>query len=340
MLAQDLANATPAKIGLALGIYSLAQAVLQIPAGALSDIIGRKKVLYAGLILFLLGSLLATLTDNIDLLIVARLLQGMGAVSAVCLAYVGDSIRGSEHGKAMMIIGLSIAAAFVLAFFFGAMVGHWWGLSGLFALMTLLSVVALGCAYALPPPQQQRSAFVAKTFYSLLKQGNLWVVTGQIGLLHLILSASFFLFPLLLADGLPNANTALIYVLPLFGALLMVAPLARNRDRGVASLPWFWGVFTIALALTPVLPTFQFTAVFIGVLWLFFSGFTLIETLLPARLLQLTDPATRGTSSGIFSVFQFSGNFLGALLGAKCYATLSASGTIVSAFYLLAILAL
>ncbi len=58
-LAQLIDNATPEKIGLALGIYGLAQALLQIPAGWLSDVIGRKKVLALGLCLFFLGSVLA-----------------------------------------------------------------------------------------------------------------------------------------------------------------------------------------------------------------------------------------------------------------------------------------
>lgn len=340
VLAQGLQNTTPAKIGLALGIYSLAQAVLQIPAGLLSDIIGRKKVLYIGLSLFFIGSVLATLTDDINILIVARLLQGMGAVSAVCLAYIGDSIRGSEQGKAMMIIGLSIACAFVLSFIFGAVISAVWGLPGLFALTAVLALCALGLAIALPKPTQQRTTFSLFSFWQVLKQRNLWVVNMQMGVLHMLLAASFFLFPLLLAEGLPKADWVSLYLLPLFGALFVVAPLVRNRDRGIRLLPIFWVLLALSLLLAACLPAFTVVGIFMLVLWVFFSGFTLIETLLPARLFQLANPQMRGASSGIFSVYQFGGNFLGGVLGAKCYTIFTASGTIQTAFYVLAVSAL
>lgn len=340
VLAQGLNNATPGKIGLALGIYSLAQAVLQIPAGLLSDIIGRKKVLYAGLVLFFVGSVLAALTQDIHVLIIARLLQGMGAVSAVCLAYVGDSIRGNEQGKAMMIIGVSIGLAFVLSFVLGAVTSAFAGLSGLFALTAILALCALGFAYALPKPNQHRVAFSTATFWQALNNRQLWAVNAQIGVLHMLLAASFFLLPLLLQSGLSETNWVVLYLLPLLGALFVVAPLVRNRDRGVVLLPAFWAVFALSLLLLAVLPVFGAQIMFMLVLWVFFSGFTLVETLLPARLFQLTDPAMRGTTSGIFSVHQFGGNFLGGLLGAKCYTMFAASGTIQSSFYVLAALAI
>lgn len=274
------------------------------------------------------------------MLIVARLLQGMGAVSAVCLAYIGDSVRGSEHGKAMMIIGLSIAVAFVLAFIFGALISTIWGLTGVFVLIAVLSLFALVFAVALPQPEQQKTAFSFSSFYQVLMQRNLWALNIQMAVLHMLLAASFFLFPLLLAQELTNTDWVMLYVLPLFGALLVVAPLVRNRDRGVMLLPVFWGVFSVALILAASLPAFTVAAVFILVLWVFFSGFTLIETLLPAQLFQLADPSMRGTSSGIFSVSQFLGNFIGGLLGAKCYTIFAVSGTIQSSFYILAIPAL
>ncbi|WP_293222571.1 MFS transporter, partial [Ottowia sp.] len=51
----------PALIGLAMGIYGLTQAVMQVPLGLASDRIGRKKVIVAGLVVFALGSMVAAL---------------------------------------------------------------------------------------------------------------------------------------------------------------------------------------------------------------------------------------------------------------------------------------
>ncbi len=74
------------------------------------------------------------------------------------------------------------------------------------------------------------------------------------------------------------------------------------------------------------------------ILGVFFFAFTFIEAMLPTRLFQLASNTSRGASSGIFSVYQYGGNFLGGLIGAKLYTSLSVSGTIQSAFYLLAII--
>ena len=79
------AGATVALTGLALGIYGLSQAVLQIPFGLWSDRIGRKPVLYVGLVLFIAGSGLAAAADSIGMLIAARFLQGCGAIAGTLM---------------------------------------------------------------------------------------------------------------------------------------------------------------------------------------------------------------------------------------------------------------
>lgn len=337
LLVQGLENVTPWKIGLALGIYGFAQAALQIPAGILSDVIGRKKVLLLGLSLFFIGSVLAAITQNINLLIIARLLQGTGAVSAVCLAYVADGIRGSEHGKAMTIIGISIAISFVLSFIFGSMVAGAWGLTGLFILTAVLALLALSFAYALPKTSQVLSVFKMTEFIAVAKNSSLLLVNLQIALLHLLLSASFFLFPLLLAANFPHQDTIYLYVVPILAAFLFVLSILRKSRTKVAQLlPIFWFVLTLSFILFTLNHTYQQTTWFMITLGIFFFAFTLLEALLPTRLLQLAGETSRGASSGIFSVYQFSGNFLGALVGAKLYTLFSENATMHHAFYMLA----
>ena len=68
LLGSDLDGATPALIGLAIGAYGLSQALLQIPFGMLSDRVGRKRMIYIGLVLFAAGSLLAASTDSLSLI--------------------------------------------------------------------------------------------------------------------------------------------------------------------------------------------------------------------------------------------------------------------------------
>ncbi len=187
----------------------MAQALLQIPAGLLSDIIGRKKVLFGGLTLFLLGSILAALSNDIDTIIIARLLQGMGAVSPVCLAYVADGVRGSEHGKAMAIIGMGIAFSFVVSFVLGSMIP---GLTGLFILMSCLALLAILFTISLPKVEQSLTVFTIADFIGVAKNMRLLFVNCQVALLHMTLSASFFLIPKLLHNGLPNSSHLVLYV--------------------------------------------------------------------------------------------------------------------------------
>ncbi|MFT5335570.1 MAG: MFS family permease, partial [Halioglobus sp.] len=59
LYAGDFPDASPTMIGLALGIYGLSQALLQIPLGWLSDRVGRKPVILGGLLMFAVGSLVA-----------------------------------------------------------------------------------------------------------------------------------------------------------------------------------------------------------------------------------------------------------------------------------------
>lgn len=340
LLAQGLDNVTPLKIGLALGIYSLAQALLQIPAGILSDIIGRKKVLLIGLSLFLAGSVLAASTHDINVLILARLLQGLGAVSAVCLAYVADGVRGSEHGKAMAIIGISIAFSFILSFVFGSVIADTWGLSGLFILTTLLALMALGFAYSLPKTDQVLTVFKPADFVKVASSGSLLSVNIQVALLHAILSASFFLIPVLLKQYLPDASMILLYVPPIIVAFILIMPIIRkSKEKVVTRLPLFWLVFSVALGLLAATNAFEKNYLFMLVLGLFFFAFTFIEASLPTRLFQLATEVSRGATSGIFSVYQFGGSFLGGLIGAQLYTHFSESGTISSAFYVLAAMA-
>jgi len=86
LLAADMPGFSPAKAGLAVGIYGLTQAVLQQPFGRLSDRFGRRTVMFAGLALFAAGSVLAAMADSMGMLIAGRALQGCGAIAGVALA--------------------------------------------------------------------------------------------------------------------------------------------------------------------------------------------------------------------------------------------------------------
>src|SRR5204862_3254317 len=99
----------------ALGIYGLAQGVLQIPFGLASDRWGRKPVLYAGLAVFAAGSFFGVFAHDIWTAIAARALQGAGAISSVAMALAADLTREQHRTKVMAMIGSMIGFMFALS---------------------------------------------------------------------------------------------------------------------------------------------------------------------------------------------------------------------------------
>ncbi|MBL4773413.1 MAG: MFS transporter, partial [Alcanivoracaceae bacterium] len=95
--AKTLPYSTPLLIGLALGIYGLTQALLQIPLGLASDFFGRKKILTIGLLIFIVGSIIAALSTNIYSVIIGRAIQGMGAIASTGMALIADVSRPEQR---------------------------------------------------------------------------------------------------------------------------------------------------------------------------------------------------------------------------------------------------
>ena len=141
--AGDYESATPFLIGMAIGIYGLTQALFQIPFGYLSDRFGRKPILLVGLLVFLLGSIMAANTSNIIIVVIGRAFQGGGAISAVLMAFLADSVSEENRAKANAFVGFQIGVAFMLSLLIGPIISSRVGLSGLFWVIAILSLIAM-----------------------------------------------------------------------------------------------------------------------------------------------------------------------------------------------------
>ena len=155
LYANAFEGATPLMIGLALGIYGLTQAIFQIPFGMLSDRWGRKPLIIFGLLIFAGGSVVAALAESVEGIIIGRALQGSGAIAAVVLALVADLTREQQRTKAMALLGMSIGASFLFALMASPFLDQWIGMSGIFWLTAVLSILSIGvvgffvpCAHA------------------------------------------------------------------------------------------------------------------------------------------------------------------------------------------------
>ena len=329
LLAQELDGATPFLIGLAFGGYGLTQALLQIPFGIWSDRIGRKPVIMAGLFLFILGSLIAAFAENIYLMIVARLLQGAGAISSAVFALIADLTRPEVRTRANAGIGASIGMAFGGAFCIAPFLGGFAGLSGIFGLITLMATVGLLILWRFVPEPENQSRTPNTPTLDMIKSALVLPSIRTIDFGAFVcstgLSAVFFMLPIQLADqGWISSELWQIYLPMLFsGGLIMVAAAivaeTKNRFREVM----FVGVgFLIASVLC--LAFFQESQdkfLLIAGLFLFFMGFNVFEPLFPSLVTRLTNPTTKGTASGVYNFCQFVGHFVGAAIAGIFYST-------------------
>ena len=329
LLAQELDGATPLLIGLAFGGYGLTQALLQIPFGIWSDRIGRKPVIMAGLFLFILGSLIGAFAENIYLMIVARLLQGAGAISSAVFALIADLTRPEVRTRANAGIGASIGMAFGGAFFIAPFLGGFAGLSGIFGLITLMATVGLLILWRFVPEPENQSSIpnnpTLEMIKSVLVLPSIRTIDFGAFVCSTGLSAVFFMIPIQLAEqGWISSELWQIYIpMLLSGGLIMVSAAivaeTKNRFREVM----FVGVgFLIASVLClAFFQEFQDKFLLIAGLFLFFMGFNVFEPLFPSLVTRLTNPTTKGTASGVYNFCQFVGHFAGAAIAGIFYST-------------------
>jgi MFS family permease len=321
--ADEYAGATPVLMGVAIGIYGLTQAAVQIPFGMLSDRIGRKRVIFAGLAIFVAGSVLAALADTIAGVIAGRALQGLGAVSAAVLALAADLTREEQRTKAMAIIGATIGLTFAAALVLGPAVTSLAGLSGVFWLTATLTVGGmLVLAFLVPTPGSERfhrdTSPVPAQFRRVLADRELLRLNAGIGVLHLALTATFTVLPLTLRDrvGLPAPDHWKLYLFVLAASLVVMAPFVMRADRGGRTRATFLGgIGALALSLAGLWTGLDGLAWAVVLMVVFFAAVNLLEALLPSITSRLAPAHLKGTALGAYATCQFLGAFAGGVLG-------------------------
>ena len=328
VLAMDLEGATPFLIGVAFGAYGLTQGFLQLPFGMWSDRAGRKLVIVIGLGLFVAGNVLAAFVDSIHWMIVARFLQGTGAISSTVFALIADLTRPEVRTRANAALGASVGIAFALAFGAAPFFGEWLGLSGMFLMIAVLSLASLVLVLTtVPNPETIKLLPQKVSFWNMAKM--VWKVPA----LRTIswggfvcgagLSSTFFLIPMILVEhGFERAEMWKIYLpMMLAGAVAMVLAAifaeVKNRFREVM-------LFGIVLLLTSLvfmgLGQEQNRLIwFVAALYFFFMGFNVFEPIFPSLVTRSTTSETKGTAMGVYNFAQFIGHFVGATVAGALY---------------------
>ncbi|MCH8529650.1 MAG: MFS transporter [Saccharospirillum sp.] len=322
---QSLTGATAQTLGIALGIYGATQAMLQLPLGALSDRYGRKPVMLAGLLVFLLGSVVAALAEHVLVLILGRALQGAGAIAAVILALLADYTREAERTKAMAVIGATIGASFVVAVMVGPVLAQWGGLSAVFWATAALALVSMVVVLRLPvPPPARRHAdrrWRSEHLQRILFSWHLMPLTLGVFVLHLVLVALFVGLPLQLQSlGLSDDQLSWVYAPIMIFAFIGMLPLIIMAERNKAHR-FFMSLAALMIAVAAIgMGLNDRLLMTLGLIWLFFVGFNLLEATLPSLVSRYAPTSARGTAMGIFSTGQFLGAAVGGVVGGWLYA--------------------
>lgn len=305
-------------VGLAIGAYGLTQAFLQIAYGIASDRFGRKPVIVFGLLLFVVGSAVAALADSIHVVIVGRVLQGAGAISAAVTALAADLTRDQHRTKVMAMIGSSIGLVFALSMVAAPLLYELVGMSGIFWLTALLALAAIGVVIYVVPQAPALPRPPAGRLGDVLRDGQLMRLNLGVFALHLIQTAMWVLVPAALVTraGIAVAEHWKIY-LPavLVSFALMVPAVIVAERRGKMKT-----IFSAAVALLVIVQAGLYAfgdAVLPLALWLtlFFVAFNVLEAILPSWISKIAPGDAKGAALGLYNTLQSAGLFLGGMLG-------------------------
>ncbi len=320
--AADYDGSTPFLIGMAIGIYGLTQALLQIPFGYLSDRFGRKPILIIGLLIFLLGSIVAANASNIIFVVIGRALQGGGAISAVLMAFLADSISEDNRAKANAFVGFQIGVAFMLSLIIGPIITSRIGLSGLFWVIGLLSIIAMLIVLSLQHSKPVNYYRLSLGAFKETFTRELVALDFSVFSLHLILASGFIVMPLLIMDNqiVSMIDNWQLYLPAVLLSFIGMIPLIIISEKFKKTKY----ILLLSILLLIVSQIIFFTSnlnfsVFLITLTIFFVAFNTVEAILPSLLSRTASTSKRGLAMGIFSTSQFLGTFIGGAIGGLIY---------------------
>ncbi|EIF50426.1 MFS transporter [Sulfurovum sp. AR] len=322
--ALDMEGATPFLAGLVVGGYALTQAAFQVPFGLASDKIGRKKTLLFGLIIFIIGSVIAAMSDNIYMLLIGRFLQGAGAIGSVVSAMVADLVKEEQRAHAMAIMGGTIALSFAAAMIIAPVVGGHWGIDKLFWLTAILSVMAIGILFtAVPQPPKIVHSYEEEEskMLEVFKDRSLTRMYITFLFHSSIMTMAFFIIPVVMTQGLTEGGFGwekselwkVYFPAMIFGFFAMAPAAIFGEKYGKGKQVFMISVSVIFFGFLAM--GFASAAwVFVVGVVLFFIGFNMFEPLLQSFVAKFAKVHQKGAALGVANTFAYVGIFLGGLL--------------------------
>lgn len=303
-------------VGIALGAYGVTQSMLYIFYGWASDKLGRKPVIAAGLLIFAVGSFVAAVGHSMAWIIVGRVIQGMGAVSSAVIAFIADLTAEEHRTKAMAMVGGSIGISFAVAIVGAPIVFHWVGMNGLFALVGVLSVLAVGVVLWVVP-DAPKPVHVRAPFAEVLHNVELLRLNFGVLVLHATQTALFLVVPRILeGGGLPVASHWKVY-LPVMGlSFVMMVPAIIAAEKRGKMKPVLLGAIGLILIGQLLLGAAPHTILSVAaILFVYFLGFNILEASQPSLVSKLAPGTRKGAAAGVYNTTQSIGLALGGVVG-------------------------
>lgn len=307
-----------ALVGFALGAYGLTQAFFQIPYGIASDYFGRKLVIVIGLLIFALGSFVAAWAPDMTWIIVGRVLQGAGAISAAVTALAADLTREEHRTKVMAMIGSSIGLVFALSLVGAPLLYGWIGMGGLFIMTGVLALAAIVLLLKAVPPAPPPHGHEKLPLRRVIFDADLLRLNLGIFVLHMVQMAMFVVLPHALVDhgGLAAAAHWKVYLPAVLVSFAIMVPAIIAAERKDKMRP----IFLAAVGLLVVVQGGLFLlheSLWVLALWLllFFVAFNVLEATLPSLVSRTAPPAAKGAALGVYNTTQAIGLFIGGAAG-------------------------
>ncbi len=307
-----------ALVGFALGAYGLTQAFFQIPYGIASDYFGRKQVIVVGLLIFALGSFVAAWAPDMNWIIVGRVLQGAGAISAAVTALAADLTREQHRTKVMAMIGSSIGLVFALSLVGAPVLYGWIGMGGLFVMTGVLALAAIVLQLKAVPPAPPPHGHEKLPLRRVIFDADLLRLNLGIFVLHMVQMAMFVVLPHALINhgGLEAAAHWKVYLPAVLVSFVVMVPAIIAAERKDKMRPVFVGAVGL-LAVVQVGLYALHESLWVLALWLllFFVAFNVLEATLPSLVSRTAPPAAKGAALGVYNTTQAIGLFIGGAAG-------------------------
>ena len=326
-------------IGWAMGAYGLTQACLQLPFGMVSDKWGRKKTIYIGMTMFIVGSFIAAAATSIEWLVLARALQGAGAISAVITALMSDLIRDSVRTRAMSMVGMSIGLTFALSLVAAPLLVSVIGMSGLFVLTGVSMMLAMFAVYKYVPDPEKNTSSNRLPALQIALQPQLWRLNFGIFALHAAQMALFVSLPFLfLQMGIAQEAQWKVYApMVLFGMVLMVPVIIYGEKKRKLKQTLLFAIAMMVVAQTMLATKHDVVMVMTVALVIYAIAFNVLEAILPSMVAKFAPAEQRGAAMGFYSTAQSIGLFIGGVAGGGLFSRFGFEGVFVFATALMLI---